>query len=223
MSIIEIKDLFKSYKIKEKNLEILCNLSVKFESGKFYAIMGHSGSGKTTLLNLIGGLESITSGTIKIDNINISKLNQKELSNIRKEYIGYVFQDMFLDKYLKSFENVMIPMYLNNKEKYQEKKDKAINLLDYVDLKERINHFPGELSGGERQRVAIARALANDPKIILADEPTGNLDKKNEKKIFGIFKNLAESGKCIIVVSHSNEVKEFADVIYNLDEGKLNK
>ena len=137
------------------------------------------------------------------------------------KHIGFVFQDFNLDENLKAYENVMIPMLINKSIDNKEKKEKAIIALDKVGLKERVNHFPKQLSGGEKQRVAIARALANDPEIILTDEPTGNLDSKTEKRIFEILKKLSKSGKCVIVVSHSDVVKDYADTVLELCDGRL--
>lgn len=220
-NVIEINDLNKIYNTKDKNIEVLNNLNASFDFGKFYAIMGHSGCGKSTLISIIGLLEPLTSGIYKLNGRDISNLNDNEASQLRKKEIGFIYQDFYLDEHLKAYENVMLPMICNKDINKSERKNKAIALLNMVDLPERVNHFPKELSGGEMQRVAIARALANNPNIILADEPTGNLDEKSEQKIFSILKSLSEKGKCIIVVSHSTEIRKYADVIYNLKDGKL--
>jgi len=219
--IIKVENLYKTYKIKKNNIEIFKELNVNFQEGKFYAIMGPSGSGKSTLINIFGLLDKPDKGTIYIDDKNISKLNQNELANLRKNTIGFVFQDFCLDEHLKAYENVCLPMLINEDIQKEDRKEKAINLLEKLDLKNRINHYPKQLSGGEQQRVAIARALANDPNIILADEPSGNLDDDNETKIFKILKELSQSGKCIIVVSHSREIKKYADILYELKDGNL--
>lgn len=220
-TIIELKNVTKEFKRKNETIKALDDISINFEAGKFYAIMGHSGSGKSTAINIISMLEDITSGTYKINGIDTKNLSSDEIADLRKDYIGLVFQDFYLDEHLKAYENVILPMIINSKIKKEERKERALELLETVDLSERINHFPKELSGGECQRVAIARALANNPHVILADEPTGDLDEENEHKIFKILKRLSEEGKCIIVVSHSNEVKKYADIIYNLKKGKL--
>ncbi|MCI8670439.1 MAG: ABC transporter ATP-binding protein [Bacilli bacterium] len=220
-TIIELKNVSKEFKRKNETIKALDDISINFEAGKFYAIMGHSGSGKSTAINIISMLEDITSGTYKINGIDTKNLSSDEIADLRKDYIGLVFQDFYLDEHLKAYENVILPMIINSKIKKEERKERALELLETVDLSERINHFPKELSGGECQRVAIARALANNPHVILADEPTGDLDEENEHKIFKILKRLSEEGKCIIVVSHSNEVKKYADIIYNLKKGKL--
>lgn len=219
--LIYIKGLTKKYQRNKEDIVALDNINIKFEIGKFYAVMGHSGSGKSTLINIIGLIETATSGEYYLNGKNISDFNENEKANIRAKCFGFIFQDYNLDPNLKAYENVMLPMLIDKKVKNIEAKEKAIKLLESLDLTHRINHYPKELSGGEQQRVAIARALANNPEIILADEPTGNLDKKNEQKIFSDLKKLSESGKCVIVVSHSLEIKEYADVIYTIDEGKI--
>ena len=219
--LIYIKGLTKKYQRNKEDIVALDNINIKFEIGKFYAVMGHSGSGKSTLINIIGLIETATSGEYYLNGKNISDFNENEKANIRAKYFGFIFQDYNLDPNLKAYENVMLPMLIDKKVKNKDAKEKAIKLLVSLDLTHRINHYPKELSGGEQQRVAIARALANNPEIILADEPTGNLDKKNEQKIFSDLKKLSESGKCVIVVSHSLEIKKYADVIYTIDEGKI--
>lgn len=188
-------------------MKALDNVSYEFKPGKMYAIMGHSGSGKSTLISIIGLIETYTSGKITIDQKDISELKDDELSNLRMKHIGFVFQDFYLDEHLKAYENVMLPMLINKEIKKEERKEKACKLLIDLGLRDRINHFPKEMSGGEQQRVAIARSLANDPKIILADEPTGNLDEENEKLVFETLKDLSKKGKCVIVVTHSEEIK----------------
>mgnify|MGYP001851735120 FL=1 len=219
--LIYIKGLTKKYQRNKEDIVALDNINIKFEIGKFYAVMGHSGSGKSTLINIIGLIETATSGEYYLNGKNISDLNENEKANIRAKYFGFIFQDYNLDPNLKAYENVMLPMLIDKKVKNIDAKEKAIKLLESLDLAHRINHYPKELSGGEQQRVAIARALANNPEIILADEPTGNLDKKNEQKIFSDLKKLSESGKCVIVVSHSLEIKEYADVIFTLEDGTI--
>lgn len=222
-TLLELNNINKSYKTKKKEINVLKDLSVTFEKGKFYGIMGHSGSGKSTLINILGLLEPITSGSYRINGLDTKKISSVDEANFRKEEFGFVFQNFCLDEYLKAYENVMFPMMINNKFNRNERKEKSLELLKMVNLENRINHFPKELSGGEQQRVAIARALANNPNTILADEPTGNLDEISEKNIFEILKKLSKEGKCIIVVSHSNEIKKYADVLYEIRDGKTEK
>ena len=220
MSVVELKKKKKSYSLKNHEIPVLKNINVKFENGKFYAIMGHSGSGKSTLISIIDGIEPYTSGKVIINKKDLSDMNNKEKSFMRNNEIGIIFQDFFLDNYLTALENIVFPMTINDKYKKSANK-RALELLKKVELENRSNHFPKELSGGEKQRVAIARALANDPNIIIADEPTGNLDEENESKIFSVLKRLSQEGKCVIVVSHSNEILKYADVFYELKEGSL--
>lgn len=221
MDIIKLKNINKKYIRKDEQIEALKNISLSFENGKFYAIMGHSGSGKSTLIRIIGLMDNYDSGIYTLNKIDVKKLNDIEKSNNRMKEIGFIFQDFYLDKNMSALDNVILPMLINKNIKKDERKQKATNLLKKVGLLERANHFPKELSGGEQQRVCIARALANDPNIILADEPTGNLDEKNEQIIFEQLKELSKEGKCIIVVSHSNEVKKYADEIINLKSGEI--
>lgn len=218
MNKIELDKIVKKYKKNDKEITILKNISYKFKAGNVYIIMGDSGAGKTTLINTIVGLVNLDSGTIKIDN---EELNSKEdYSKIRNEKIGMVFQSYLLNENMNAIENVMLPLLLKNNLKTS--KVRATELLKKIGLEDRYNHYPKELSGGEQQRVAIARALANDPDIIIADEPTGNLDKKNEKSIFEQFVKLAkEDKKCIIVVSHNERIKEYADKVLILKDGEL--
>lgn len=221
--VLEIKDLIKNYYHKEKKIEVLKSLSYNFEKGKFYGIMGHSGSGKTTLFNIIGTIDKEYNGNILVNSKNISSLNDEDMASLRNLEIGFVFQDFFLDEGLTALENVMVPMIINENIPKEEREVIAKKLLKEVGMEDREKHFPKELSGGEKQRVAIARALSNNPNILLCDEPTGNLDEETENKIFALLKNLSKSGKCVIVVSHSNEVKSYADVMLYLKDGKLNE
>lgn len=221
--VLEIKDLIKDYYHKEKKIEVLKGLSYDFEKGKFYGIMGHSGSGKTTLFNIIGTIDKEYNGNILVNSKNISNLNDEDMASLRNLEIGFVFQDFFLDEGLTALENVMVPMIINENIPKEEREVIAKKLLKEVGMEDREKHFPRELSGGEKQRVAIARALSNNPNILLCDEPTGNLDEETENKIFTLLKKLSKSGKCVIVVSHSNEVKKYADVMLYLKDGKLNE
>lgn len=219
--MIKIEKLCKTYKLKDQSIHALNNIDLQLEKGKLYAIMGHSGSGKSTLIHCIGLLDDYDTGNIYIDNAKTTKLSDVEKSKIRNRKIGFVFQSFYLSTKLKAYENVMLPMYLNNDINPNERKELALNLLKEFGLEDRVEHFPKELSGGEQQRVAIARALANDPDIILADEPTGNLDSDNEKFVLKILKDLTKKGKCVVIVSHNEIVKKYADKIYYMKKGKL--
>ena len=214
--MLEIRGISKKFGSKQ----VLSDITVSLDKG-VYGLLGKNGAGKTTLLNIISGIEKIDSGELLINGNNISNLKDEEISIIRNQMIGFIFQDFFLDDNLKAYENVILPMIINNKIEDKNREKLAIDLLKKLNIETRKNHYPNELSGGEKQRVAIARALANDPLILLCDEPTGNLDEENENKIFSILKDLSIQGKCIIVVSHSNEVKKFADKVLYLKQGKL--
>lgn len=219
--LIKLENISKEYKTNTKVIKVLNDVNAKFYSGKFYAIMGHSGSGKSTLVNILALIDNFDSGAYYLYNLNIKDFNDKKLSNLRMNNIGFIFQEINLIPTLKAYENVMVPMLINKKIKPNERKELALKLLKEVGLEDRIDHFPKELSGGEQQRVAIARALANDPNIIIADEPTGNLDEKTESEIFELLKKLSVKGRCIIMVSHSEYVKKYADEVLKIENGKL--
>lgn len=221
--MLELKNVKKVYVVKNEKVMALNDVSYTFEMNNFYGIMGHSGSGKTTLISILGLLESFDSGTYLINGEEVKDFDNNKISKIRRDYIGFVFQDFYLDEYLNVYENVMLPLITHKELSKETKNEMVIEALTKVGIVDRKNHFPSQLSGGEKQRVAIARALINNPKIILADEPTGNLDENNEKMIFQILKDLSKEGKCVIVVSHSNEIKSYADKIIKITNGKLVK
>lgn len=223
MSCIELKNASKNYKKDNTVIKAMDKITFKFESGKMYGIIGPSGSGKTTLLQCIGLIDKLTSGDLIIDNSIINKCNDDEVTDIRKYKIGFVFQMFYLMSNLSALENVMLPLFLNNKLSMKEKRKKAKKVLEMVGLEERLDHYPSELSGGECQRVAIARALVNNPKILLVDEATANLDEHNALLILNILKDLAKKGKCVIAVSHSNDIYKFADTVLIMKKGILNK
>lgn len=221
--MLELKNVKKVYVVKNEKVMALNDVSYTFEMNNFYGIMGHSGSGKTTLISILGLLENFDSGTYLINGEEVKDFDNNKISKIRRDYVGFVFQDFYLDEYLNVYENVMLPLITHKELSKETKNEMVIEALTKVGIVDRKNHFPSQLSGGEKQRVAIARALINNPKIILADEPTGNLDEDNEKMIFQILKDLSKEGKCVIVVSHSNEIKSYADKIIKITNGKLVK
>lgn len=221
MSTVVVNKLQKKYHKEKIEITVFDNLSVSFDKGKFYAIVGESGAGKSTLLKCISLLCPIDAGLITINDIDISKLNDNELSEIRLNEIGMIFQDYNLLHYLSSLENVMLPLLMYKDKDISQCKQMASKILEYVGLEKRENHYPKELSGGEQQRVAIARALVNNPSIILADEPTGNLDKKNKMVILKLLRKIADNNKCVVVVTHDSDVLQFADKILLLADGKL--
>lgn len=191
-------------------------VTYKFEVGKFYAIMGESGSGKSTLINILGLMDKATKGSVFLDGVDTRKCSDDELCKLRNEKIGFVFQNFYLNNKLTALENVLLPMYINGNVDLYKAKDllKTFNVLD------RESHYPYELSGGEQQRVSLARALVNNPKYILADEPTGNLDSKNEDEVFNYLKDISKD-KCVIVVSHNEKIKNYADKVIYLEKGVL--
>ncbi|MGN0490466.1 ABC transporter ATP-binding protein [Ruminococcus sp.] len=219
MNTIELKNVSKIYNNKVTAMD---NVSLKLTEGEFIAVMGQSGSGKSTLLQITGLLDSCTSGEVIINGENVSKLDKNKLADVRMKSLGFVFQAFHLNSHLKVYENIMVPMLINSEFKNKaEMKQRAEELVATVGLSHRIDHYPSELSGGEQQRVAIARALANNPDFILADEPTGNLDSKNELMIFEELKKLTKSGKGVLVVSHNDAVIDFADTICIMKDGVL--
>lgn len=213
----------KEYYIGDKTIIAMNNVNFSIETGKLYAIMGHSGSGKSTLIQIIGLLDELSSGKLIINNKNIKSLTEDEKAYIRMKEIGFIFQSFYLNPRLKAIENVELPMYINSEINRKKRRERANELLRSFGLEDRINHYPKELSGGEQQRIAIARALANNPNFILADEPTGNLDKENEEIVFKMLKKLSKENKGVIVVSHNEEIKKYADEILFMDNGILRR
>ena len=213
----------KSYNTSYGKLQILKNISVSFEKGKFYAIMGRSGSGKSTLVNILGLLDNFDDGDYYLDNINVKQLNDKMKSRIRGLNIGFVFQSFYLNKNLTAYENIILPTYINDKMDDTERKSRALNIMKKLEIIDRREHKPSSLSGGEQQRVAIARALINNPDIIIADEPTGSLDSSNELEVLKILKEISKQGKIVIVVSHNPIIKNYADILYKINDGKISE
>ena len=220
-NILRLENCSKSYTKKNNIITILNNVTLNFEKGKFYAIMGKSGAGKSTLIQILGLLDNINNGKMEIDGVDVTKLSESEKNSIRNKKIGFVFQAFYLSPNLNTISNVLLPTYINKNLNEVEALKKANFLLKKLDIYDRASHYPSELSGGEQQRVAIARALINDPDILLADEPTGNLDDENEKIVLSLLKNMSENGKCVIVVSHNKEIKKYADIVLKLENGIL--
>lgn len=213
----------KSYNTSYGKLQILKNISVSFEKGKFYAIMGRSGSGKSTLVNILGLLDNFDDGDYYLNDINVKQLNDKTKSRIRGLNIGFVFQSFYLNKNLTAYENIILPTYINDKMDDTKRKSRALNIMKKLEIIDRKEHKPSSLSGGEQQRVAIARALINNPDIIIADEPTGNLDSSNELEVLKILKEISKQGKIVIVVSHNPIIKNYADILYKINDGKISE
>lgn len=220
-SILEAINLSKTYKMGKINVPALQNITLKLEKGDFIAIQGSSGSGKTTLLNLLGGLDTPTSGEVWIENVNITRMKEKNLSDIRCRRIGFVFQFYNLIPKMSALNNVELPMiFAKIPEKLR--KEKARKLLEIVGLAHRLQHEPFELSAGEQQRVAIARALANDPAIVLMDEPTGNLDKENTKNIMRLTEELNKTQKqTFVLTTHNFAIAKFVHRVSFLRDGRI--
>ncbi|MGL6114275.1 ABC transporter ATP-binding protein [Cetobacterium sp. SF1] len=218
--MIEIKNLDKYYINGQMKLHALKNINFFIERGEFVAIMGSSGSGKSTMMNILGCLDHTFDGTYILDDISISQLKDEDLSKIRNKKIGFVFQSFNLLSKLSALENVELPLVYGGIP-HRERIQRATEVLAKVGLGDRIHHKPNELSGGQRQRVAIARALINEPAIILADEPTGNLDSASEKEIMGLFQELNDQGKTIVIVTHEPEVGKACKRIIRFKDGEI--
>ena len=218
--IITVDNVNKTYKNGSLELQVLKNISFKVDKGEFLAIMGSSGSGKSTMMNILGCLDNQYEGKYILDGIDISKSTENELSEIRNKKIGFIFQSFNLLPRLTALENVELPLIYSSVPK-EERHKRANELLEMVGLKERTHHRPNELSGGQRQRVAIARALVNDPSIILADEPTGNLDSKSEGEIIEILQKLNKMGKTIVIVTHEPSIGEIAERKIIFKDGEI--
>ena len=221
--VIEITKLTKTYGEGEIAVHALKELDLQVEGGEFVAIMGPSGSGKSTLMNIIGCLDRATSGLYILDGEDVSQLNRDELAGVRNRKIGFVFQSYNLLPRLSARKNVMLPMMYNGFQNWSEdqRSERAADLLDLVGLGDRLHHLPTELSGGQQQRVAIARSLINDPSLILADEPTGNLDTSSSTEIMGIFHRLHQQGATIVMVTHDPERAREAQRIVNVLDGRV--
>ena len=220
-NIITINQLEKTYVSKGETLTILKDLSLLVPEGQKVIVVGESGSGKSTLLNIIAGIDSATKGTVIAGDWNISELKEKDLTDYRANFLGLVFQFHYLLKDFTALENVFLPAYMKGLSK-KEAIEKAKVLLEDVGLADRMTHLPNELSGGERQRVAVARALINDPKLILADEPTGNLDPANATMISDLLFSMVEKHKkTLILVTHDSKIAQKGDVCYSIKNGKL--
>jgi putative ABC transport system ATP-binding protein len=218
--ILELQNVIKTYQIDSQKLEVLKGINLKVKKGEFIAIMGPSGSGKSTLMHIIGCLDTPSSGKVILENRNVAQLSETQLAQIRNQKVGFVFQAFNLIPRTTALANVELPLiYKGLPEK--ERKSLAKKALEKLGLASKINHFPNQLSGGEQQRVAIARALVTQPLIILADEPTGNLDSKAGEEIIKIFKDLNKSGNTIILVTHDKDIASQAQKIIKIYDGKI--
>jgi putative ABC transport system ATP-binding protein len=219
---IKVKEACKAFTVHGETVNALSNVCLDVCKGEFISIVGGSGSGKSTLMNLLGALDKPTSGELFWHGRSIGEMNQNQLSNLRNEEIGFIFQSFNLLGRLSAVENVMLPMIYKNVPK-EERKRRALELLSLVNLDDRVHHVPSQLSGGQKQRVAIARALVNNPAIVLADEPTGNLDGETADAIMSIFKSLNKNGQTIIIVTHDQKVASSCKRVVRLNKGLVVK
>jgi putative ABC transport system ATP-binding protein len=222
MPLIETRDLWKTYVMGDEEIHALKGVSIIIEGGEYVAIMGPSGSGKSTLMNLIGCLDTPSKGTYLLNGKEVSQMNDNELARIRNEEIGFVFQTFNLLPRASALHNVELPLVYAGVSK-KDRLERAKAALEKVELAQRMNHRPNELSGGQRQRVAIARALVNNPSILLADEPTGNLDSKTGVEIMGLFARLHSAGNTIIVVTHEADIAAYAHRVISIRDGQVEK
>ncbi len=220
-SIIRIQGLTKTYTVGEVEVHALKSVDLSIVEGEFVAIMGSSGSGKSTLMNLIGCLDTPTSGEYLLDGVNTGTLSKNDYSRIRNQKIGFVFQGFNLLPRTSALENVELPLMYDRYERIKEPAKKALEVLQRVGLAERIHHVPNQLSGGQQQRVAIARALVNEPSLILADEPTGNLDSRMSVEVFALFQQLNNEGITIVLVTHERDFARFAKRVVELKDGRI--
>lgn len=218
--MIEMKDISKVYKMGKISLEALKGISLNIEAGEFVSIMGPSGSGKSTLMNIIGCLDTPTSGSYFFEEKNVAGLSFDNLSTIRNQKIGFVFQNFNLLPYATAYENVELPLLFNGKPGKM-RRQRVLELLEMVGLVDWQHHRPTELSGGQQQRIAIARALANDPSLILADEPTGNIDSKTGQEIMGLFVELQKQGRTILMVTHDTNISAYSQRMIHLLDGRI--
>lgn len=218
--MLKISDLHKSYPIGDSSLHVLKGINLSVESGEMVAIMGSSGSGKSTLLNIIGILDEADSGEYTLDGVEIKNLTEKKAAVYRNKFLGFIFQSFNLINYKNALENVALPLYYQGQNR-KERQKKALFHLEKVGLKDWADHLPNELSGGQKQRVAIARALAADPKLLLADEPTGALDTKTSYEIMEFLQQLNDEGKTLLIVTHEEDIAEMCKRVVRLRDGVI--
>jgi putative ABC transport system ATP-binding protein len=220
MRMIEIKDLHKSYQMGSNNLHVLKGINFSVEAGELVAIMGSSGSGKSTLLNILGMLDEANEGSYVLDGVPIKNLNETKAAQYRNKFLGFVFQSFNLINYKTALENVALPLYYQRMPR-KERQEKALKYLEQVGLRDWATHLPSELSGGQKQRVAIARAMAAEPKVLLADEPTGALDSKTSYEVMDLIQKINDAGNTILVVTHEPDIANMCKRIVHLKDGVI--
>ena len=218
--MIKIKNLHKSYQMGKNSLHVLKGIDFEVKEGELVAIMGSSGSGKSTLLNIVGMLDSYDEGSYELGKVLIKKMDETKAAKYRNKFLGFVFQSFNLINYKNALENVVLPLYYQGVSR-KEREEKALKYLDDVGLKEWATHLPTELSGGQKQRVAIARAMVGEPKVLLADEPTGALDSKTSKEVMDLIQKINKAGKTILVVTHEQDIAEMCSRIVKLKDGVI--
>ena len=218
--MIKIKNLHKSYQMGKNSLHVLKGIDFEVREGELVAIMGSSGSGKSTLLNIIGMLDNYDEGSYELGEVLIKKMDETKAAKYRNKFLGFVFQSFNLINYKNALENVVLPLYYQGVSR-KEREEKALKYLDDVGLKEWATHLPTELSGGQKQRVAIARAMVGEPKVLLADEPTGALDSKTSKEVMDLIQKINKAGKTILVVTHEQDIAEMCSRIVKLKDGVI--
>ena len=220
MGMIEIKDLHKSYQMGSSSLHVLKGINFSVAPGELVAIMGSSGSGKSTLLNILGMLDEANEGSYVLDGVPIKNLNETKAAQYRNKFLGFIFQSFNLINYKSAAENVALPLYYQRMPR-KERQEKALKYLEQVGLKEWATHLPSELSGGQKQRVAIARAMAAEPKVLLADEPTGALDSKTSYEVMDLIQKINDAGNTILVVTHEPDIADMCKRIVHLKDGVI--
>jgi len=217
--VIEARDVVREYQSGSKTLRALKGVDLSIDPGEFVAIVGPSGSGKSTLLNVLGLLDTPTTGTVELEGTDVETLSTRERTDARRETVGFVFQSFYLVPTLSAVENVMVPRLLAGSTR--QTRDRAADLLDRVGLGDRLEHRPSELSGGQKQRVAVARSLVNEPRLVLADEPTGNLDRDTGTQVLAEFERIADEGVAVVAVTHDEQVTEYTDRVVRLVDGRV--
>lgn len=219
--LVKIEHLVKTYVMGDVEVHALRGVDLEINTGEFIAIMGASGSGKTTLMNLIGCLDKPTTGNYCLDGIDVHTIEESELAHLRNQKIGYVFQSFYLLPRTTAYENVELPLLYRTRLSHHERKELTLKAMRNVSIEDRAHHFPNQLSGGQQQRVAIARAIVNEPVILLADEPTGNLDSRTSVEVMAVFQELHQRGITIILVTHEQDISQYAQRIITFKDGRI--